>query len=130
MRVLALAEETLVAGGNIARGGAGWNSASGTFAGGSGGSSSGGTGSSGTRCSISSTLESNESTTFTLNCNVGGTNVSFTYNTGVAAACFITGTGAAGMASPLGPLAAAGVGLGVGAVCNRAGGNGISIGGN
>lgn len=30
MRVLALAEETLVAGGNIARGGAGWNSASGT----------------------------------------------------------------------------------------------------
>ena len=82
-------------------------------------------------CSVSANNLSNNSTTLSINCSVADNKLSFNYNTGIGLACFIMGTGAGLMVSPLGgplaPYVAAGTQLLVGGACNKIGGNGVKI---
>lgn len=121
MRALTSVEHNFVAGGNIARGSAGWNSASGTSAGGSS-SSSGSSGS----CTFKAQKEADGSTTFEFSCMNGALTGQF--NTGDLTAFGFLGAGAAAMSLGLTPPVASGVGLAVYNGCMNATGNGVDYG--
>ena len=82
-------------------------------------------------CSVAVNNLPNNSTTLSISRNVADNNLSFKYNTGIGLACFIMGTGAGLMVSPLGgplaPYVAAGTQLLVGGACNKIEGNGVKI---